>query len=100
MLVLPNQKRGALERYGITRAEAERSAWAVARDGRRWNGAGAVNRILDEIGGLWRWVGAAYRLAPIAAAEEMAYRWFARNRSKFDRLGVRPECDEPGSDCE
>jgi len=100
VLVLPNQGRGVLERYGISRAEADRSAWVVARDGRRQEGAAAVNRVLQEIGGSWRVPAAAYRLEPIAALEEVLYRWIARHRSMFARLGVRPECDEAESECE
>jgi predicted DCC family thiol-disulfide oxidoreductase YuxK len=41
-----------------------------------------------------------YRLKPLAALEDAAYRWFARNRSRFSRLGMQPECEEPGADCE
>jgi len=42
---------------------------------------------------------AAYRPRPIAAVEEAVYRWFARNRSRFHRFGVTPECDEPSAGC-
>jgi predicted DCC family thiol-disulfide oxidoreductase YuxK len=59
-----------------------------------------VNRVLQEVGGPWSLLAAGYRLRPVAALEEALYRWFARNRSRFHRFGVRPECDEPGSDCE
>jgi predicted DCC family thiol-disulfide oxidoreductase YuxK len=100
VLVLPNQGRGVLERYGISRVEADRSAWVVARDGRRQEGAAAVNRVLHEIGGPWRFLAAAYRLGPIAGLEEVLYRCIARNRSMFAHLGVRPECDEAESECE
>jgi predicted DCC family thiol-disulfide oxidoreductase YuxK len=100
VLVIPNQTRGVLGRYRIMREEADRAAWAIDPDGRRWGGAGAVNRTLREIGGGWSALAAPYRLAPVAALEEAAYRWFARNRASFHRLGVRPECDEAGSDCE
>jgi predicted DCC family thiol-disulfide oxidoreductase YuxK len=100
VLVIPNQRRGALDRYGITREEAGRAAWAVDRAGRRWEGAGAVNRVLTRIGGGWSALAAPYRLAPVAALEEALYGWFARNRAGFHRFGVRPECDEAEADCE
>jgi predicted DCC family thiol-disulfide oxidoreductase YuxK len=100
VLVIPNQKRGALDAHGLTREEAERAAWAVDRSGRRWEGAGAVNRILREIGGGWSILATPSGLAPVAGLEEAGYRWFARNRARFQRLGVRPECDEAGADCE
>jgi predicted DCC family thiol-disulfide oxidoreductase YuxK len=93
---IPNQQPGALERYGVTRAEADRAAWTVDAQGRRLEGAAAVNRVLAEQGGPWRAVAALYRLRPAAAAEEALYRWFARHRSRFHRFGVTPECDDPG----
>ena len=36
----------------------------------------------------------------VRALEEAVYGWFAKNRSRFSRFGVRPECDEAGADCE
>jgi predicted DCC family thiol-disulfide oxidoreductase YuxK len=99
VLVIPYQKRGALERYRITREEALRAAWAVDRDGRRWEGAAAVNRAFREIGGGWTKLAGPYRFAPVAALEDALYRWFAKNRPRFHRFGVRPECDEADADC-
>ena len=89
-----------MAQHGITRQEADRAAWVIARDGRRWEGAAAVNRVFQEAGGAWPVLANLYRLAPLAAAEEALYRWFARSRSRFHRFGVRPECDEPESECE
>ena len=100
VLALPNQKRGVLARYGLTRDEADRAAWTFEADGKRSGGAAAVNRVMHELGGGWSGVARAYRLRPVALAEERAYRWFAKHRSRWHRFGVRPECDEPGSDCE
>lgn len=99
VLAVPNQAAGALERYGISRSEADRAAWTVDAGGRRLGGAAAVNRVLHELGGVWRPLAAAYRLRPVAAIEEAFYGWFATRRSRFDRLGVTPECDEPGANC-
>jgi predicted DCC family thiol-disulfide oxidoreductase YuxK len=100
VLAIANQKRGVLSRYGLTRKEVDRAAWTVGRDGQRSQGAAAVNRVMQEVGRPWSALAAAYRLAPVAALEEAVYRSFARHRSSFHRLGVRPECEEPGSDCE
>jgi predicted DCC family thiol-disulfide oxidoreductase YuxK len=100
VLAIANQKRGVLERYGITREEADRAAWAIDRDGRRSGGAAATNRVIQEIGGGWALLARAYQLRPVAFMEEAAYRWFAGNRTRFARFGVRPECDDAGSDCE
>ena len=99
VLAIANQKPGVLARYGISREEAGRAAWTIDGEG-RLEGVAAVNRVWRELGGGWAPLARAYRLRPVAIVEEAAYRWFARNRSSFHRLGVRPECDEPGSDCE
>ena len=99
VLVLPNQSLGALERYGLTRAEADRAAWTVAPDGTRLEGASALNAVLREIGGGWSAVAGLYRLRPIGAVEEALYRWFVPRRFQFARFGVTPECDEPGTGC-
>lgn len=99
VLAIANQTPGVLERYGLTRAQVDRAAWTVDPEGRRMGGAAAINRVLHELGGFWRRVAAVYRLAPAAAVEEAFYRWFGARRSTFHRLGVTPECDEPGAGC-
>jgi predicted DCC family thiol-disulfide oxidoreductase YuxK len=100
VLAIPNQKRGVLTRYGVTREEADRAAWTIDRGGLRLEGAAAMNRALRELGGSWSVLARAYRLRPVAAVEEGAYRWFATNRSRFHRFGVSPECDQPDTDCD
>jgi predicted DCC family thiol-disulfide oxidoreductase YuxK len=97
--VLPNQAPGVLERYGITRAEADRAAWLLEPDGRRREGAEAMNRTFELLGGGWRLLAQPYRLRPAAVLEEAAYRWVARNRHYLARLGVTPECELPGNPC-
>ena len=99
VLAVANQQRGMLARYGVTREEADRAAWTIDTEG-RLEGAAAVNRVWRELGGGWAALAGAYRLRPVAAVEEATYRWFVRNRSSFNRFGVSPECDDPGSDCE
>jgi predicted DCC family thiol-disulfide oxidoreductase YuxK len=99
VLAVANQTPGVLERYGITRAQADRSSWTIDAEGRRLDGAASLNRVLHELGGGWRLVAATYRLPAFAAVEEALYRWFAPRRSRFRRFGVTPECDEPGADC-
>jgi predicted DCC family thiol-disulfide oxidoreductase YuxK len=100
VLVIAGQKRGVLTQYGLSPDEADRAAWAIDRDGGRREGAAAINRVLQELSSPWPAVALAYRLRPAGALEEAVYRWFARNRAGFSRFGVRPECDEPGADCE
>jgi len=100
VLAIANQSRGVLSRYGLTREEADRAAWTIERDGRRSQGAAAVNRVMREVGQPWSLLAAPYRLRLFAAPEEAVYRSFAKNRARFHRFGVTPECDEPGADCE
>ena len=99
MLVIANQQPGVLERYGITRAEADRAAWTIDPEARRREGAAAINRVLAELGCPWSVLAGLYRLPLAGALEEAAYRWFAPRRSRFQRFGVTPECDEPGVRC-
>jgi predicted DCC family thiol-disulfide oxidoreductase YuxK len=99
VLAIANQKPDVLGRYGITREQADRAAWAIDPSGTRLEGAAAVNRVLAELGGGWAVLAALYRMRPVAALEEVVYRWFAPRRSRFHRFGIRPECDEPGVDC-
>ncbi len=99
VLAVASQKPGVMERYGVTREEADRAAWTIDRNGRRAAGAAAISRVLQELGGGWSLLAGPYRLRALASLEEAFYRWFARNRSNFHRFGVRPECDEPGAGC-
>jgi predicted DCC family thiol-disulfide oxidoreductase YuxK len=99
VLAIANQKQGVLSRYGVTREEADRAAWTIDGEA-RLEGAAAVNRVWRELGRGWATLARGYRLRPVAIVEEAVYQWFARNRSSFHRFGVRPECDEPGSECE
>jgi predicted DCC family thiol-disulfide oxidoreductase YuxK len=99
VLVQPNQAPGVLSTYGLSRAEADRSAWAVEAGSRRLEGAAALNRVLEELGGGWRLLARTYRLPLVGAAEEAVYRWLAANRGRLAWLGVTPECDRPGVLC-
>ena len=96
---IANQGRGVLERYGVTREEADRAAWTIDGEGHRVEGAAAINRVLAALGGMWPAPARLYQVRPVAVIEEAAYRWFAARRSHFDRFGVTPECDRPGADC-
>ncbi len=98
VLVVANQEPGVLERYGLTREEADRAAWAFDRDGRH-EGAAAINRAMREAGGAWPLVARMYDVPPFGLLEEKFYRWFAPRRSAFARFGVTPECESPGSRC-
>lgn len=76
-----------LGRAGIDPAEAAGKLWAWdPGSGARWSGAGAVNRILAELGDPYRRLALPYRWPPVAAAEEGIYRWVARNRHRLARF--------------
>jgi predicted DCC family thiol-disulfide oxidoreductase YuxK len=81
----------------LTRADADRAAWAVA-GGRRYAGAGAINRVLAELP-RWRTLALLYRVPPFARVEDRVYAWIAANRHRFHRLGTVPECSRPGIAC-
>lgn len=96
--VLPSQTPGLREQLGLSRADTDRQAWAVAAGGRRYGGAAAINRVLGELGP-WRFVAALYDVPGLRQGEEAAYRLFARHRGRFARWGVTPACERPDSDC-
>jgi predicted DCC family thiol-disulfide oxidoreductase YuxK len=100
VLALPNQLPGVTERYGLTRADVDREAWTIDAAGRKYAGAASINRLLEEFSDFWPVVGKVYWVPPLRWIEDIGYRWIARNRSKFARWGVVPECDEPGIKCE
>lgn len=101
MLALPNQTPGLRARLGLSRADVDRAAWAIARDGRRWAAAAAINRVLAELNGWpWRLLARLYPLPGVRQAEERFYAWFARNRGRFARWGVTPACARHGVACD
>src|SRR5260370_24664797 len=87
VLAVANEQPGVVERHGITRPEADRAAWTLDYDGRRLEGAAALNRVLAELGGPWALLAALYRMPGMGALEEALYRWFAPRRSRFRRFG-------------
>ncbi len=101
MLALPSQTPGIRSRFGLSRAQTDASAWAIARDGRRYAGAAAINRALRELQPWW-WPALArlYDLPGLRCCEDRFYSWFARNRGRFDRWGSRPACKRADARCE
>ncbi|HVC34110.1 MAG TPA: DCC1-like thiol-disulfide oxidoreductase family protein [Chloroflexota bacterium] len=101
VLALPNQTPGILQRYGLTRAQVDREAWAIDASGRETAGAAAINRVLAALGGVWALLAATYRLPPVCWIEDRVYRWVARHRHWLSSIyGATPACDEPGIECE
>jgi len=54
---------------------------ATELGGRRFVGAAAVNRVLRELGGVWRLPGSVYLLPPIGWLEDRYYARVARRRA-------------------
>jgi predicted DCC family thiol-disulfide oxidoreductase YuxK len=54
---------------------------AIELDGRRFVGAAAVNRVLRELGGIWRLIGSLYLVPPIGWLEDRYYARVARRRA-------------------
>jgi predicted DCC family thiol-disulfide oxidoreductase YuxK len=90
---VPERRAGFIATIGITAWPSDRAVWTIDSTGRRYEGAAAINRTLEELG-RWRYLAAPYRLAPIRRAEDRFYRWFS-----FARWGVTPACERPGAEC-
>lgn len=92
VLALPNQTPGLLQQVGLTHEQAGASVWTAAPDGSKLAGAAALNRVLREIGGIWRLVSLAYGVPAVRWLEDRAYAWVARNRHRLAGLwGDPPE---------
>ena len=87
--IIPSQTAGIHARFPWipARAYAE-SVQLIGPGGRTWQGAAAVERIIDVMpkGGLITWIFSIPFVRPLA---ERFYRWFARNRYK---LGCGEHC--------
>ena len=87
--IIPSQTPGVQARFPWIPARAYvESVQLVGPGGRTWQGARAVEEILDLLpkGGLLTWVFSIPFVRPLA---ERFYRWFARNRY---RLGCGAHC--------
>jgi predicted DCC family thiol-disulfide oxidoreductase YuxK len=78
--VRASQETGLIESLGLTRAEVDRAAWAVEAGGKKFEGAAAINRVLQELGRGWRALGRLYRVPPLRWVEDRYYRRVARRR--------------------
>lgn len=94
---LPYQRPGVLAGLGLTRAQAEAAVWSVDPEGRHARGAAAINRVLGELGGGWRWLSRLYSLPGIGWLEEAGYAWFSAHRHLVGRFFGPPTCsaEEP-----
>jgi predicted DCC family thiol-disulfide oxidoreductase YuxK len=87
--VVTSQQRGVMARFPWIPARAYADALQlVARDGTTWQGAAAIEQLLDVLpkGGLLGWV---FKLPFARPLIDRFYKWFARNRY---RLGCGAHC--------
>ena len=95
--IVPSQAPGVQARFPWIPARAYReSVQLVGPGGHTWQGAAAVEQILDVLpkGKLVTWIFSIPFVRPLA---ERFYRWFARNRY---RLGCGEHCTFRGLDVE
>ncbi|MEP6753329.1 MAG: DCC1-like thiol-disulfide oxidoreductase family protein [Candidatus Dormiibacterota bacterium] len=79
--VRANQEAGLVDSLGLTLEQVGRAAWAVEPGGQKFEGAAAVNRVLRELGGGWRFLGALYLVPPARWIEDRYYGRVARRRA-------------------
>lgn len=87
--IIPSQRPGVGERFPwLTARNFAESVQLIGPGGETWNGAAAVERVLDLLpkGWLVTWLFSIPFVRPIA---ERFYRWFARNRY---HLGCGDHC--------
>lgn len=87
--LVPYQAPGMPEAHGLSVADCEAAAWALAPDGRRERGAGAVNAALGAA------IGSGlplrlYRAPGVRQLQDAVYAWIANNRRRL--RGVTPWC--------
>jgi predicted DCC family thiol-disulfide oxidoreductase YuxK len=83
---LPSQQPGLLDRYGLSRDDADRFVWVVEPSGRRRHGAAAAARVLREMGGGWRLLGGAATLP----GSGLVYALVARTRGRLSAVWGDP----------
>jgi predicted DCC family thiol-disulfide oxidoreductase YuxK len=93
---VPFQKSGFPESCGLTVRQCEQSVWAVTPDGFIYCTAAAANLTVAVVLGtplpLW-----LYLFPGLHSLQEAAYRWVARNRSRFP--GDTPYCVQHPEEC-
>lgn len=87
--VVSSQRQGVMARFPWIPAHAYADALQlVARDGTTWQGAAAIERLLDVLP-RGRWISWVFRIPFVRPLADRFYRWLARNRY---RLGCGAHC--------
>lgn len=100
ILTVPSQSAGWRARFSVTPEDAARRVYAIDATGRKFAGAAAINRALEELGGTAATIGKLYRFPPIALIENALYPLIARYRYLLSRWGDPPACDDPNAGCQ
>jgi predicted DCC family thiol-disulfide oxidoreductase YuxK len=80
---VPSQNTSVHARFPWIPVEAYAEAvQLVARNGRTWQGAGAIEQLLTILP-RGKWLGWVFRIPYAGRAADRFYRWFARNRYRF-----------------
>ncbi len=95
---VPYQKPGAPASMGLTMEQCEKAAWAVAPDGRRYRGAGAVNASLAIATGVALPL-LVYALPVVKQMQDLVYAFIAANRGRLPLPSVVPYCKEHPEEC-
>lgn len=93
--MVPYQKPGVPEAHGLSVAECEATAWAVAPEARH-TGAAAINAVLAAVLGT-RLPLLLYATPGVNRLQDSAYAWVARNRHHLP--GDEPYCRRHPDEC-
>lgn len=97
---VPSQEPATLKRYGLTTDDVGRAVWVIESGGARFEGAAAVNRIFQALGGAGSLLAFFYRVPPIRWFEDRLYAWVSQNRHHFGWMWKREAmCEAPNSGC-
>ena len=93
---VPFQKSGVPASVGLTVEECEATAWAIAPDGGRYQGAEAVNAVVAAALGVTVPL-LLYSLPGMRPLQDFIYYLIASNRSRLP--GERPYCAQHPAEC-
>jgi predicted DCC family thiol-disulfide oxidoreductase YuxK len=93
---VPFQKSGVPASVGLSVEECEATAWAIAPDGARYRGAGAVNAVVACALGVSVPL-RLYSLPGMRQLQDFIYYLIASNRSRLG--GDRPYCAQYPAEC-
>ena len=94
---VPFQKSGVPVSVGLTVEECEATAWAIAPDGSRYQGAEAVNAVVAAALGV-RVPLVLYSLPGMKQLQDFTYYLVASNRSRLP--GDRSYCGQHPAECQ